>query len=160
MKPNFIIVFCSLCYPESQCQAYCLLEEAAIPVLKDLTHLGVLASVNWSFDSVKFDHTRFFLKQQEKVICDHFKQSKCLKHLFFFKTNTDLISETRFKMFYKLMVNILTVYLIELQQLISSFISKISLSSTLHLLTSILQYKIILIGFQFKRFYICFRNVV
>ncbi|RLV97036.1 hypothetical protein DV515_00012188 [Chloebia gouldiae] len=61
---------------ESQCQAYCLLEEAAIPVLKDLTHLGVLASVTWSFDSVKFDHTRFFLKQQEKVICDHFKQSQ------------------------------------------------------------------------------------
>ncbi|NXC08879.1 SHOC1 protein, partial [Orthonyx spaldingii] len=61
---------------ESQCQAYCLLEEAAIPVLKDLTHLGVLASVTWSFNSVKFDHTRFFLKQQEKVICDNFKQGK------------------------------------------------------------------------------------
>ncbi|NXA85117.1 SHOC1 protein, partial [Melanocharis versteri] len=61
---------------ESQCQAYCLLEEAAIPVLKDLTHLGVLASVAWSFDSVKFDNTRFFLKQQEKVICDNFKQGK------------------------------------------------------------------------------------
>ncbi|KAF4804066.1 hypothetical protein TURU_010857 [Turdus rufiventris] len=61
---------------ESQCQAYCLLEEAAIPVLKDLTHLGVLGSVTWSFDSVKFDHTRFFLKQQEKVICDNFKQGK------------------------------------------------------------------------------------
>lgn len=74
MKPNFIIMFCSLCYPESQCRAYCLLEEAAIPVLKDLTHLGVLGSVTWSFDSVKFDHTRFFLKQQEKVICDNFKQ--------------------------------------------------------------------------------------
>ncbi|PKU37977.1 hypothetical protein llap_11722 [Limosa lapponica baueri] len=59
---------------ESQCQAYCLLEEAATPVLKDLTHLRVLASVNWSFDSVKFDHTRFFLKQQEKVICDRFKE--------------------------------------------------------------------------------------
>uniref|UniRef100_A0A8C3K2X9 Shortage in chiasmata 1 n=1 Tax=Calidris pygmaea TaxID=425635 RepID=A0A8C3K2X9_9CHAR len=61
---------------ESQCQAYCLLEEAATPVLKDLTHLRVLASVNWSFDSVKFDHTRFFLKQQEKVICDRFKEGK------------------------------------------------------------------------------------
>ncbi|XP_050843130.1 protein shortage in chiasmata 1 ortholog [Serinus canaria] len=61
---------------ESQCQAYCLLEEAAIPVLKDLTDLGVLASVTWSFDSVKFDHTRFFLKQQEKVICDNFKQGR------------------------------------------------------------------------------------
>ncbi|KAK2521493.1 hypothetical protein Q9966_012985 [Columba livia] len=59
---------------ESQCQAYCLLEEAATPVLKDLTHLGVLASVNWSFNSIKFDHTRFFLKQQEKVICDRFKE--------------------------------------------------------------------------------------
>ncbi|XP_009872601.1 PREDICTED: uncharacterized protein C9orf84 homolog, partial [Apaloderma vittatum] len=61
---------------ESQCQAYCLLEEAAAPVLKDLTHLGVLASVNWSFDNVKFDHTRFFLKQQEKVVCDLFKEGK------------------------------------------------------------------------------------
>ncbi|NXK69461.1 SHOC1 protein, partial [Sylvietta virens] len=61
---------------ESQSQAYCLLEEAAVPVLKDLTHLGVLASVTWSFDKVKFDHTRFFLKQQEKVICDNFKQGK------------------------------------------------------------------------------------
>lgn len=101
MKPNFIIMFCSLCYPESQWQAYCLLEEAAIPVLKDLTHLGVLASVTWSFDSVKFDHTRFFLKQQEKVICDNFKQGMSLKHLFFFETNSDLIGETRFKMFYK-----------------------------------------------------------
>ncbi|NXC89335.1 SHOC1 protein, partial [Cercotrichas coryphoeus] len=61
---------------ESQCQAYCLLEEAAIPVLKDLMHLSVLASVTWSFDSVKFDHTRFFLKQQKKVVCDNFKQGK------------------------------------------------------------------------------------
>ncbi|KAM6033329.1 protein shortage in chiasmata 1 ortholog [Chlamydotis macqueenii] len=61
---------------ESQCQAYCLLEETVTPVLKDLTHLGVLASVNWSFDSIKFDQTRFFLKQQEKVICDHFKEGK------------------------------------------------------------------------------------
>ncbi|XP_071437650.1 protein shortage in chiasmata 1 ortholog [Pithys albifrons albifrons] len=61
---------------ESQCQAYLLLEEAAVPVLKDLTCLGVLASVKWSFDSVQFDHTRFFLKQQEKVVCDNFKQGK------------------------------------------------------------------------------------
>ncbi|NXP76070.1 SHOC1 protein, partial [Ramphastos sulfuratus] len=59
---------------ESQCQAYCLLEEAATPVLKELTYLGVLASVNWHFDSIKFDHTRFFLKQQEKVVCDLFKE--------------------------------------------------------------------------------------
>ncbi|XP_010193048.1 PREDICTED: uncharacterized protein C9orf84 homolog, partial [Mesitornis unicolor] len=61
---------------ESQCQAHCLLEEAATPVLKDLMHLGVLASVHWSFDRVKHDHTRFFLKQQEKAICSHFKEGK------------------------------------------------------------------------------------
>ncbi|NXX45067.1 SHOC1 protein, partial [Tricholaema leucomelas] len=61
---------------ESQCQAYSLLEEAATPVLKELTHLGVLASVNWHFDSIKFDHTRFFLKQQEKVVCDLFEEGK------------------------------------------------------------------------------------
>ncbi|XP_015705355.1 protein shortage in chiasmata 1 ortholog isoform X2 [Coturnix japonica] len=61
---------------ESQCQAYCLLKEAATSALKDLRSLGVLASVSWSFDSIKFDHTRFFLKQQEKMICDHFKEGK------------------------------------------------------------------------------------
>uniref|UniRef100_A0A674JEX5 Shortage in chiasmata 1 n=1 Tax=Terrapene triunguis TaxID=2587831 RepID=A0A674JEX5_9SAUR len=59
---------------ESQCQAYHLLEATATPVLKELMHLGILAAVNWSFATVKFDHTRFFLKQQEKVICDIFKQ--------------------------------------------------------------------------------------
>ncbi|TFK10358.1 apoptosis-stimulating of p53 protein 2 [Platysternon megacephalum] len=61
---------------ESQCQAYRLLEATATPVLKELMHLGILAAVNWSFAIVKFDHTRFFLKQQEKVICDIFKQGK------------------------------------------------------------------------------------
>ncbi|XP_074923605.1 protein shortage in chiasmata 1 ortholog [Chelonoidis abingdonii] len=61
---------------ESQCQAYRLLEATATPVLKELMHLGILAAVNWSFASVKFDHTRFFLKQQEKVIYDIFKQGK------------------------------------------------------------------------------------
>ncbi|KAH1169086.1 hypothetical protein KIL84_013676, partial [Mauremys mutica] len=61
---------------ESQCQAYRLLEATATPVLKELMHLGILAAVNWSFATVKFDHTRFFLKQQEKVICDIFKQGK------------------------------------------------------------------------------------
>ncbi|NXJ07102.1 SHOC1 protein, partial [Odontophorus gujanensis] len=61
---------------ESQCQAYCLLKGAATSALKDLKCLGVLASVSWSFDNIKFDHTRFFLKQQEKVLCDHFKEGK------------------------------------------------------------------------------------
>uniref|UniRef100_A0A8C3SA90 Shortage in chiasmata 1 n=1 Tax=Chelydra serpentina TaxID=8475 RepID=A0A8C3SA90_CHESE len=59
---------------ESQYQAYRLLEATATPVLKELMHLGILAAVNWRFATVKFDHTRFFLKQQEKVICDIFKQ--------------------------------------------------------------------------------------
>ncbi|XP_005061205.1 PREDICTED: uncharacterized protein C9orf84 homolog [Ficedula albicollis] len=75
-QENKDIITVSIQPSESQCQAYRLLEEAAIPVLKDLIHLGVLASVTWSFDSVKFDHTRFFLKQQEKVVCDNFKQGK------------------------------------------------------------------------------------
>eukprot|EP00076_Gallus_gallus_P035350 XP_025000888.1 uncharacterized protein C9orf84 homolog [Gallus gallus] len=61
---------------ESQCQSYCLLKGAAASALQDLTRLGVLASVSWSFDNIKFDHTRFFLKQQEKVISDHFKEGK------------------------------------------------------------------------------------
>lgn len=64
-------------------------------------------------------------------------------------------------MFCKLMVNLLTVYLRELQLLISSFISKMSpCCSTLNLLSSILQYESVPIIFQFKRFYIGFRNVV
>lgn len=84
MKPNFVTMFSLLCYPESQYQAYCLLEGAATPILKDLTHLGVLASISWSFDSIKFDHTRFFLKQQEKVICDRFKEGMSLKSQCFY----------------------------------------------------------------------------
>lgn len=72
---------CVFFYSESQCQSYCLLKGAATSALKDLTHLGVLASVSWSFDSVKFDHTRFFLRQQEKVICDRFKEGMFLKSL-------------------------------------------------------------------------------
>ncbi|XP_067409589.1 protein shortage in chiasmata 1 ortholog [Emydura macquarii macquarii] len=70
---------------ESQCQAYHLLEATATPVLKELMHLGILASVNWSFASVKFDQTRFFLKQQEKVICDIFKQGKIEKEIMLYK---------------------------------------------------------------------------
>uniref|UniRef100_A0A8C8RHS9 Shortage in chiasmata 1 n=1 Tax=Pelusios castaneus TaxID=367368 RepID=A0A8C8RHS9_9SAUR len=59
---------------DTQCQAYHLLEATATPVLKELMQLGILASVNWRFASIRFDQTRFFLKQQEKVICDIFKQ--------------------------------------------------------------------------------------
>uniref|UniRef100_A0A7M4G105 Shortage in chiasmata 1 n=1 Tax=Crocodylus porosus TaxID=8502 RepID=A0A7M4G105_CROPO len=59
---------------EGQCQAYHILAAAATPVLKVLMDLGMLASESWRFAAIKFDHTRFFLRQQEKVICDDFKQ--------------------------------------------------------------------------------------
>ncbi|XP_025064762.1 uncharacterized protein C9orf84 [Alligator sinensis] len=61
---------------EGQCQAYHVLAAAATPVLKEMMDLGMLASKSWRFAAVKFDHTRFFLRQQEKVICDDFKQGK------------------------------------------------------------------------------------
>ncbi|XP_060092515.1 protein shortage in chiasmata 1 ortholog [Heteronotia binoei] len=56
---------------ESQFQAYRILEATVAPVLKELTSLGVR---NWRFTTLSFDDTRFFLKQQEKVISDAFKQ--------------------------------------------------------------------------------------
>ncbi|XP_058528728.1 protein shortage in chiasmata 1 ortholog isoform X2 [Ochotona princeps] len=55
---------------ESQCQAYCLLEAAAAPVLKKLACLWPLPVTNWKFATVTFDETRFFLKEQEKIIND------------------------------------------------------------------------------------------
>ncbi|XP_031413235.1 protein shortage in chiasmata 1 ortholog isoform X2 [Meleagris gallopavo] len=58
-QENYSSVIVKIQASESQCQSYCLLKGAATSVLKDLTHLGVLASVSWSFDSIKFDHTRF-----------------------------------------------------------------------------------------------------
>nr|XP_051699178.1 protein shortage in chiasmata 1 ortholog isoform X2 [Oryctolagus cuniculus] len=55
---------------DSQCKAYCLLEAAAAPVLKKLACLCPFPAANWKFATVIFDQTRFFLKEQEKVISD------------------------------------------------------------------------------------------
>ncbi|XP_055488419.1 protein shortage in chiasmata 1 ortholog-like [Leucoraja erinacea] len=60
----------------SQCRAYHLLEAAAIPVLEDLKGcaVSVAVAVTGTFSTLAFDHTRFFLKHQEKVISDSVKQ--------------------------------------------------------------------------------------
>ncbi|XP_054440714.1 protein shortage in chiasmata 1 ortholog [Pteronotus mesoamericanus] len=55
---------------ESQCQAYCLLEAAATPILKKLGCLCPLPVANWKFATVIFDQTRFLLKEQEKLVSD------------------------------------------------------------------------------------------
>ncbi|XP_060054995.1 protein shortage in chiasmata 1 ortholog isoform X2 [Erinaceus europaeus] len=55
---------------DSQCQAYCLLEAAASPVLKELTRHCTLPTADWNFATVIFDQTRFLLKEQEKVVSD------------------------------------------------------------------------------------------
>lgn len=57
--------------PECQAQAYHILEAAAAPVLKELTKLDMQ---RWRFATLNSDNTRFFLKQQEKVISDTLKQ--------------------------------------------------------------------------------------
>ncbi|KAB0402997.1 hypothetical protein E2I00_005672 [Balaenoptera physalus] len=59
---------------DSQCQAYCLLEAAASPILKKLVCLCTLPAATWKFDTVIFDQTRFLLKEQEKVISDAIHQ--------------------------------------------------------------------------------------
>ncbi|XP_045670780.1 protein shortage in chiasmata 1 ortholog [Ursus americanus] len=59
---------------DSQCQAFCLLEAAATPILKKLVCLCTLPTANWTFATVIFDQTRFLLKEQEKVISDAIQQ--------------------------------------------------------------------------------------
>nr|XP_014352900.1 PREDICTED: uncharacterized protein C9orf84-like isoform X2 [Latimeria chalumnae] len=54
----------------SQCQAYRLLEATAAPVMKELKSFSLPAAVTGRFLTLSFDHTRFFLKQQEKVVSD------------------------------------------------------------------------------------------
>ncbi|XP_076791009.1 protein shortage in chiasmata 1 ortholog [Arvicanthis niloticus] len=61
---------------DTQCQAYCLLEAAAIPILKRLVCLCTYPATNWKFATVNFDQTRFFLKEQEKIINDAIHQDK------------------------------------------------------------------------------------
>ncbi|XP_036892052.1 protein shortage in chiasmata 1 ortholog [Sturnira hondurensis] len=59
---------------ESQCQAYCILEAAATPILKKLGCLCTPSVANWKFATVIFDQTRFLLKEQEKVVSDAIHQ--------------------------------------------------------------------------------------
>ncbi|KAL6035922.1 hypothetical protein STEG23_027744, partial [Scotinomys teguina] len=61
---------------DTQCQAYCLLEAAATPVLNRLVGLRTYPAANWKFATVIFDQTRFFLKEQEKIINDAVHQGK------------------------------------------------------------------------------------
>lgn len=68
--------FNAFIFADSQCQAYCLLEAAASPILKKLVCLCTLPAANWKFDTVIFDQTRFLLKQQEKVISDAIHQGE------------------------------------------------------------------------------------
>ncbi|XP_058927530.1 protein shortage in chiasmata 1 ortholog [Kogia breviceps] len=70
---------------DSQCQAYCLLEAAASPILKKLVCLCTLPAANWKFDTVIFDQTRFLLKEQEKVISDAIHQGKNVEREMTFK---------------------------------------------------------------------------
>uniref|UniRef100_A0A2K6CPJ1 Shortage in chiasmata 1 n=1 Tax=Macaca nemestrina TaxID=9545 RepID=A0A2K6CPJ1_MACNE len=55
---------------DSQCQAFCLLEAAASPILKNFVSSCTLPTANWKFATVIFDQTRFLLKEQEKVVSD------------------------------------------------------------------------------------------
>ncbi|KAM5298495.1 protein shortage in chiasmata 1 ortholog [Ctenodactylus gundi] len=55
---------------ESQCQAYCFLQAVAAPIFKKLICLCTLPAANWTFATVAFDQSRFFLKEQEKLISD------------------------------------------------------------------------------------------
>ncbi|XP_007449833.1 PREDICTED: uncharacterized protein C9orf84 homolog isoform X1 [Lipotes vexillifer] len=70
---------------DSQCQAYCLLEAAASPILKKLVCLCTLPADNWKFDTVIFDQTRFLLKEQEKVISGAIHQGKNVEREMTFK---------------------------------------------------------------------------
>ncbi|XP_041089868.1 protein shortage in chiasmata 1 ortholog isoform X2 [Polyodon spathula] len=61
---------------ESQCRAYCLLQDIASPVLISSKELGISAAALGDFATLAFDQTRFFLKQQEKVVSNSLKQGK------------------------------------------------------------------------------------
>ncbi|GCB77962.1 hypothetical protein scyTo_0015744 [Scyliorhinus torazame] len=60
----------------SQCQAYCLLEATATPVLKHMKGFAIHMAATGTFTTLAFDHTRFFLKHQEKVVSDAAKKDK------------------------------------------------------------------------------------
>ncbi|XP_004647331.1 uncharacterized protein C9orf84 homolog [Octodon degus] len=67
----------------SQCQAYCFLEASATLILKKLVCLCTLPAANWKFATVTFDQTRFFLKEQEKLIDDAIHQGTDEKEMTF-----------------------------------------------------------------------------
>ncbi|XP_062827912.1 protein shortage in chiasmata 1 ortholog [Anolis carolinensis] len=70
-KENEAIASIEIKPSESQLQSYLVLEAAVAPVLQDLVTLG---RHNWKFATLNFDDSRFFLKQQEKVMSDTFKE--------------------------------------------------------------------------------------
>ncbi|KAG8130459.1 hypothetical protein E2320_017046 [Naja naja] len=82
-KDNHTLAFIKIKTSECQSQAYHILEAAAAPVLKELIKLDMQ---NWRFAALNSDNTRFFLKQQEKVISDTLKQgSKDAKYILVFR---------------------------------------------------------------------------
>lgn len=76
-QPYKNTAFSSFVFADSQCQAYCLLEAAASPILKKLVCFCTLPDANWKFATVIFDQTRFLLKEQEKIISDAIHQGEC-----------------------------------------------------------------------------------
>ena len=80
--------FSAFIFTESQCQAYCVLEAAATPILKKLGCLCTLPVANWKFATVTFDQTRFLLKEQEKVVSDAIHQGECKYKLCYWKEYT------------------------------------------------------------------------
>ncbi|XP_058879094.1 protein shortage in chiasmata 1 ortholog-like [Acipenser ruthenus] len=61
---------------ESQCRAYRVLHDIASPVLFSSKELGISAAALGDFATLSFDQTRFFLKQQEKLVSNSLKQGK------------------------------------------------------------------------------------
>ncbi|OCU00729.1 protein shortage in chiasmata 1 ortholog [Xenopus laevis] len=61
---------------ENQCLAYRILEAEALPVLNALVDLNVPACMNWRFSTICFDRTRFFIRQQEKLVTDILNMGK------------------------------------------------------------------------------------
>ncbi|KAK1174547.1 protein shortage in chiasmata 1 ortholog-like [Acipenser oxyrinchus oxyrinchus] len=61
---------------ESQCRAFRVLHDIASPVLFSSKELGISAAALGDFATLAFDQTRFFLKQQEKLVSNSLKQGK------------------------------------------------------------------------------------
>ncbi|XP_026528051.1 protein shortage in chiasmata 1 ortholog [Notechis scutatus] len=87
-KDNHTLAFVKIKTSECQSQAYHILEAAAAPVLKELIKFDMQ---NSRFATLNSDNTRFFLKQQEKVVSDTLKQgSKGAKYILVFRHATIL----------------------------------------------------------------------